>query len=555
MRSALPFAAIYLFIAFAMFLLMRDHAFHPTDDGFVLAYSWRVLHGEVPYRDFVFERTPLTPYLHTVWLMLPDGWQISAGRLAYYLEMAASALMPTVWAASRGLRANHLTLAVAGATFLIALNNFPPMPWMTVDAVLFASAGATALLVWRDGRRPRWLAFGVALFSLAVLARQSFAPLLGVAVACGVVEGVARRDRRTLVAAIMPAAALTLAFVGWLLATDAFAQFVFQLSQPTQMRPTTTNPWTGDVVAVAVLPYALALTPGLLVLIGAVALAVARRDESIPASRSLPALALGLVAVATLLMPNDSPASGFVLFYGVAACALAEVFRRARGLSAPVPLSAYGLVLLVGWCSSLSFAYQTPILAMGMAAAVIAPVLPTTLGRTESGLAVLTLFAVALVAIFVNVEKPYRDLPREQETADLGEIYPRLGHLYTNPANAERHRELRELSERLAISSHRDFVVLTAFPLAHYLSGTRNPLSVDWVEPQEYLNNDDRLAADLERSQPVMLVERQDGETVGEGDPPLSCEAAVARAPSFASAILSRSRLVGETTYFCAYAP
>ena len=554
-RSALPFASIYLVVATATFILMRDHAFHPTDDGFVLAYSWRVLQGEVPYRDFVFERTPLTPYLHAIWLALPDGWQISAGRLAYYLEMAASALLPMVWAASRGLRANAVTMAIAGSTFLVALHNFPPMPWMTVDAVLFASAGTTTLLIWRDGRRPRWLASAVVLFFLAMLAKQSFAPLLAVAAAYGTVDGARRHDRRTVAAAILPAAALAFAFLAWLVTADAFAPFLYQLSQPTQMRPTATNPWTGDIVAIAVMPYVLVLSPGVIALLVVVALAVARRDESVRAARYLPALVLALTVLAALLMPVDAYAGGFVLFYGVTACALGEAFRRARGRSTSIPLTAYGLILLVGWCASLSFAYQTPILAMGMAGAAIAPVLPTALGRIENGLAMVTMFVVVLLAVFVNVEHPYRDLPRDQETADLGDVFPRLGQLYTNTANFERHRELRDLTERFVIGAHRDFVVFTAFPLAHYLTGTRNPLSVDWIEPQEYLNNDDRLAAELERSRPVMIVERQDGETVGEGAPPLSCQAAVARTPSFASGILSRSRLVGETTYFCAYAP
>ena len=80
---AAAFVALFTGLALALFLLNGWNAYHPTDDGFILAYSWRVGHGEVPYRDFLYVRMPLTPYLHSLALLLPDGWQIQAGRLAF----------------------------------------------------------------------------------------------------------------------------------------------------------------------------------------------------------------------------------------------------------------------------------------------------------------------------------------------------------------------------------------------------------------------------------------------------------------------------------------
>src|SRR5262249_33595303 len=135
-RHAAVFALLFAALAIAFFALNGHNAWHPTDDGFVLAASWRVLNGQMPYRDFLYVRAPLTPYLHVVELLAPQGWQIQAGRATFYAELAAAAALPAVWAAVRmGLRATPRGLVLAAALWALALHNFPPMPWPTVDAV------------------------------------------------------------------------------------------------------------------------------------------------------------------------------------------------------------------------------------------------------------------------------------------------------------------------------------------------------------------------------------------------------------------------------------
>jgi hypothetical protein len=549
----LPFLALYLAVAVGLFLITRDHAYHPTDDGFILAYSWRITQGEIPYRDFIFERPPLTLYLHIGWLALPEGWQIPAGRLAFYMELAASCFLMTAWAVSRGLRANAATLAVTGGTFLIALHTFPPMPWVTVDGVFFAGAGIASFLTWRGGRSARWLALSVAALALGSLAKQSFAPLLGVVVAYGLVSSVRARDGRVAAAAIAPPSLIAGAFIVALIATSALEPFLYQIAQPLQMRPSATNPWTGDLVAIGVMPYLTSLAPGFVPLFALATIAFLVRDQARAAAVRLP-ITLALLFLAALFIPTRPFSSGFVVFYGAATIAIADAIRVGGGRSSAVPLVAYVLALLAGWCASLSFAYLTPILAVGL----LGPLAALTAGRRptrfDTVLAAATLATIAAVVIVSNVVLPYRDTPRDQQTADLGEIYPRLGHVYTNPSNAARHRELRDLSTRFALDRGRSFVVFNAFPLAHFLSASRSPVSVDWLEPQEYVGNEDRLQRELESSQPVLIIQRQEAETVGGGSAPLSCAEAAASAPAFAAGLLARA-LVFEATYFCVYTP
>jgi hypothetical protein len=552
---ALPFLLLYLALALSFFLLMHDHAFNPTDDGFILGYSWRIAQGEVPYRDFLYERTPLTPYLHLGWMALPDGWQIQAGRLAYYLELAAAPFLVTGWAIGRGLRASVPALALAGGTFLLSLHNFPPMPWPTVDGVFLASAGIAAFLRWHDARSARWLAAAMTLLTLSVLAKQSFAPVLALAGGYAVYVAARRRSARVFLAAAVPPAILGTAFLLALAAAGALGPFAQQISQPTQMRPTADNPWTGDLYAIGFRPYVVTLTSGVAVFVALLAVVFMLRDRSVRLARFASPLVMGLLLLAAVLLPVNALVGGVAIFLGVAAIGATEAVRAARGQITSVPLLAYALVLSMAWCASLSFAYQTPLLAMGLVAPLLAMTVAKAPTRFEGALATATFAVIALVVVFVNVQLPYRETPRDTQTADLGEIYPRFGHLYTNTFDAQRHRELRDLSQRLALDEHRSFVVLTAFPLAHFLTGTRNPLSLDWPEPQEYLGNEDRLRREIDASQAVIFIHRDPGSAVAASRPTRSCAEAVAAAPKFAIEALARDRLVIESTYFCVYAP
>ncbi len=552
---ALPFLGLYLVLAFTFFALMRDHAYHPTDDGFVLAYSWRIAQGEFPYRDFLYVRTPLSPYLHLAWLALPDGWQIPAGRFAFYLELAAAAFMPTAWAVRRGLRATIPALAVAGCTFLLSLHNFPPMPWPTVDAVFFASAGSTAFLLWTDRGAARWLTLSTVLLTLSTLAKQSFAPMVLLVVAYALVVAWRRRAALVAVAAAVPPAVIGVGVVLALVWNGAFADFIQQISAPVRMRPSADNPWSGDLIQLGIRPYLSALGPGVVPLLAFIVIVFVKRDEARWARIYAAPLAMTAFVIGAVLLPTDTNTAGIFVFLGVVAMAGAAALRAVRGMPTSAPLSAYAVLLAAGWCASLSFAYLTPLLALGMLGSVVALELRPSASRFDAAIAVAALAAVASIVTLINIDVPYRDVPRDAETADLGAIYPRLGHLYTNPVNAERHREVRDLSERFALTRGRDFVVLTAFPLAHYLSGTRNPLSLDWLEPQEYVGNEDRLRNEMLASMPVVLIQRQVGEAFGKGPPLMSCADALAGAPKFAADTLARERLVQEATFFCVYAP
>lgn len=551
------FALVFCALATALFLLNGWNAYHPTDDGFILAYAWRVAHGEVPYRDFLFVRMPLTPYLHSALLLLPDGWQIQAGRLAFFLEMGLSAALPTIWAVLRlNIRATPRALGLAAICFLFAVHNFPPMPWPTVDGVLFASAGATAFLFSFDPAARHAIVLRAAaslLLGLAVLSKQAFAPLSVLFVAFSLVEAVRTRAAGRLIASVVPGAVLAAATLAMIAAAGALPFFLQQIAEPTQLRKSLEIPWTGDPWAIGVEPYVGAFTPfSVAYMLVAFGLAATRDRSGSPASvlRAVSGAGVFLALVAMAIEAQTDPfAAGLHLFWMLVA-ALLGLLTRVKHPEDHRAVAAYLCILAIGWCASLSFAYKTPLLGLGAAGFLLESAFARGFWTAHRYWIAIATGLVALGIVRLQLDVAYRDVSRAAQTSDLGEIYPRFGRLYTNEANYGRFRELRDLTASHAVTT--PFVVMPNYPLIYFLSNTRNPLSVDWVQPQEYLGNEERLRDELLTKRPVVLIERDI--TLGpSSEPPLPCGRAYTPVSHLVAHVIAKWQLVAEGRHFCVY--
>jgi len=553
--SAATFVATFFARALGLFLLNVWYAFHPTDQEFVLAYSWRIVNGEVPYRDFLYARTPLTPYLHAPELFVPEGWAIQAGRLVYYAELALTGALPTFWAARKlGVRATPRALALAAVFFLLAVHNFPPMPWPTVDALAFAVPAVTAFLFSLEGspgRATALRALASALVALAVLAKQTFAPLALLLVAYAAVESIRQRSWRPVLTSTAPGALIALVTAIALAATGALDEFMHQVVEPARLRESAAMPWSGDIVRGGLELYLSALHPTLIVAMLA-AFSLGWWRTAGPLSGRAGALVV-LVAFAALVpgLAVDTWSAGRQLWWILVALLLGELHSRERDDRRAA--LALGAILATAWCASLSFAYVTPLLGLA-AVGVFAERALARVAWPSLSIAVTftTAFVVAAV-LWLNVERPYRDLPRGGQTEDLGEIYPRYGRLYTNAANADRMDELRSLIEGHALAGGHEYLVVPDHPLIHYLSGTRAPLSLDWIQPQEYLGRGDRLLGELHTRKPVVIIQREPSPAIGPSSvPPAPCGEPPDR-QEIVVTVAATWTLIAEGRYFCVY--
>jgi hypothetical protein len=146
--------------------------FTPTDEGFTLAYSRRLLDGQVPHRDFIIIRPFFSPLIHVPFVWFGGASTFWLSRLFVWFELATiswlwlsiiNRLMVYPFA---GMRMFFVALASFAATTHIKHLT----AWHTIDGLFFVAIGLSLCI------RRSLLAKIVGYFfvGLALLCKQSF---------------------------------------------------------------------------------------------------------------------------------------------------------------------------------------------------------------------------------------------------------------------------------------------------------------------------------------------------------------------------------------------
>lgn len=169
MSAARRWLIATLAIAALFGFLNIDRAWDPDDEGSLAQSAERVLHGEVPHRDFDDLYTGLLSYWHAGAFAL-GGPRLVVMRIPLFLVTLG-------WVAAFFALARRVTPpAGAAALTLLALvwsvpNNSIPMPsWYNL---FLATFGALALTRWIEDRRPQWLMLAGSLGGLSFLVKLS----------------------------------------------------------------------------------------------------------------------------------------------------------------------------------------------------------------------------------------------------------------------------------------------------------------------------------------------------------------------------------------------
>lgn len=132
---AVPLAYLFLYVPVGM---------DTTDFGYFYGFSWRILEGQFPYRDFFYIKPSLPLFWHAFWMKLtPDGIEVLAGKAGFLCSMLAASWFAAGYLSKifsfEKLGIPLPLLATAG--FIFGIHSFPCMPWHTADGILFAGAG------------------------------------------------------------------------------------------------------------------------------------------------------------------------------------------------------------------------------------------------------------------------------------------------------------------------------------------------------------------------------------------------------------------------------
>ena len=213
--------AFIVFVPTVFHVLFSQFGFNPTDDGFVLAGSRRILDGQVPHRDFISIRPAGSFFLHMLFVLLGGDYVLWVSRYFVWFQFTCIAWVWTV-VVSDSLETFDSTMekiALALITFCFSVHSLPIMAWHSFDALFFASIG---IMLCHNRSRSNKKMIGFFLIGMSPLFRQNFTLLIPASI---LIFNVWRQKRYWFVAG------LPIAFyIGYLAINGAVADAILQIT-------------------------------------------------------------------------------------------------------------------------------------------------------------------------------------------------------------------------------------------------------------------------------------------------------------------------------------
>lgn len=504
-------AAICLLVIPTIFhLLYSPYGFNPTDEGFVLGYSRRVLSGEIPHVDFISIRPSLSAYLHIPELLIGGQYTLLISRFIFWLQLS---IITFIW--WKLLLANFKNPYGKAAYFVIGFllisNNYNPMAWHTIDGIMLASLG----IFFLNGKKPFWW-LGALLLGLSVLCKQNFLLIGPFAIIM-----LAKKRIPSLIFWLIPLLGYSLlvaGFGGW---DDMLDQFTSE-----------TSAFKTGVLAYLKSP---ALYAG--VLVGGALLFWKRKSDSPPSLyvalvMILAVTAWGFFKGTFYVKPT------FFLFGWALIISLVKVSQNGFKLNF--------LVLLLAWSASVSIGLNTPVL---LACALFLMVMNTWNDEKHSTwLAMASLAILLLPYHYGRRHFIYRDLNASRLEYHLGDVMPGAQGIYTNKRTYDLHSDLDSIartSEKLA---------LLPYGGAYWATNSKpNPSLIHWTSGIELQNLDVRSRfikqLDEQRGDLKVLIPKYDVVRLAEGRKPFPIQ----KHYPVSEYISINWEKVSETSYFFIY--
>jgi hypothetical protein len=452
-------------------LLYSALGFSPTDDGFTLAYSRRLLNGQVPHRDFIMIRPALSPILHAPEILLGGPYTYWLSRFVFFLQCACIAWFGTAFIArglSLALRVGHqCTLAVL--SFALCCHSFPAMAWHTIDGLSIAVVGFYVRSRSSTGSAP----FAYFVIGLAYLCKQSFV----VAAPLALLLFRDWRNWRCLVTAAIPG----FVYVAFLILSSGISDGLQQLFSQT------------GIVKVGIYSYLNSRTIlGLAMGAAATSLLESQPLEGWPHKGAIRhALGLALIGVAAVLatvsLASDSLRSSAFALFGMV-CGSAIYMTLAHGQTRLAQIRTGLSVALLGWSASLSLGYNSPVLGSGMFVTFLLGVAYCSTPAIERFYRPLLSIIVAVLAVaafhYARTHHIYRERPASELTASLIDVLPGGRLLRTN---SNTHAFLVDLNAAVdKVASQGVHHAIVPGVAGYWVrSEQENPLPIDWAQGTE----------------------------------------------------------------------
>lgn len=483
----------FIFLPFIYSILYAPYGYDGYDTGFILGLSWQFFNDNIPYKDIIYVRPPISYVFHSIFLYL-GNYSIIIDRSFSYIQIAIYSFL-TIFMLSKTFDYRNTTFIyfLSIISFMISAHTFPPMAWHTIDGIFFSVVGIFLIINFQN---ILLIIFGSLIILLGALSKQPYyiVPIIIL------VFLFIQKDYKKLLICFSSICLFLLLFFLYLYQNNAFYEFVIQTTGQTKLR---------DLIESGFISYLKSIKDLFFVFLPPISVYLLLKVF-------LPKIKIEffyLIIFWILLFMLNIYLSAKT-FYSVAHnfSHLLFIFSTIYILTNLIIFkeNKYRLALLliiISWASGISWGYNLTIFYMAPILFILAiPILDNFENK-------LSFFKMNLIIIFtfvtyyIGYQHPYSlDHPNNKKEIiyHLEDIFAKAKYIYVDKKTYEEYRELKELTDLYKDN----FTVLPASTLIHFLTNTHNPIGVDWVMNAEINTLKDNIIKNLEKNNTAVILKK-----------------------------------------------
>jgi len=488
------------------FRIPSGEGFNPSDEGVVLAQSWRILKGEIPHHDFISLRPAGSGFFHLIDFVLPGPLIIVSKWLTLieYLIYSITISLLLINLLFRDTRPAFRNRLVAGSVILSALlnvNHYNLFAWTTIDALFWFSVALYGYYRYqgKENSNNLWIFVAVATSIISALCRQTFALPAAVLMILLLIRILREMKPRTLVAYV---AGLTpgIAYLLMLLVTGSFREFLVQMTGRTEL-------WETGFVRFF---NAFWHSPAVWIMIPVIVTLLCKRwyqetgkktgriESIIITQKYVIIIGIILGSILVFIMPERLFGMALLMLWLTVAALVLVLAGEGHVAGKEIIL----WVLLLAWTSSISAGDNAPVFATGLLAVsallLLIRHLPT-LKAYRTPVYLTGFLLVVLLGLYVKAQKEnnYRDLPTARLTIAGGTLFRDLAGVRVNPELASYLQDIRRIYHDCGSPAGR-FAVWPNNAIVYRFLESRNPFPLDWMQQPEFAGSEERLMKQVE---------------------------------------------------------
>jgi hypothetical protein len=506
-------SVLLLIIIYVLFDIPSKEGFNPSDDGVILAQSYRILHGQIPHLEFISIRPVgsavfhLLNYLSPLPLIISSRWFV---LVEYYLiGLFLVLILRNLTRSSKFITwKNEYAILLTVFAFLMSQNHYNLYPWTTIDAVMWimmALVGLSRLTRVDSERNRSWLSavlvVGGSVFS--ALSRQTFALPALIMLVLWLVITLRSRQYLSLFVGIAVGLTPVLPYFILLTVNGGFDDFIQQMTGRTEFWETgVVTFWKSFWNSPFLLLY-------ILILLAALYYQLSKnRDRKkhiyqnpVAIILCIPGFVMLLLSIAIYIWPEELFNLAFQMFFILL---MIRLLIPLSGIKNNYLKHFVSLVLLVSWTSAISLGDNTPVFTLGLlsltgvfSAFYFAGIKGVEKARISFPVLSGMVMVFLVFSLSSQVRVNYRDLPARELNRNLGEILPEFGAIRANDEIYDYYQDILRIYRKLDSPEGR-FAVVPNNAVLYPILGSANPLPLDWMQQPEFVGSEQRLLEEMD---------------------------------------------------------